>query len=68
MLKKFGKGLLTCILIIIAGGLNIIEIGIEIIYQIVYSIKRGYGYMMAKFLKIIPPIVCKDKILLKTKK
>lgn len=56
MLKKFGKGLLTLILMVVMAGLSIIEIGIEVVYQIVRLIKRGYVYTLDQFLKLVEPI------------
>lgn len=64
MLKQFGKGLLTVILLIIMGALGIIEIGIEVVYQLVRLIKRGYEYAVNAFLKSIEPIY-KGKLKLK---
>lgn len=55
MLKKIGKGLLTCILIIVMGGLNIVEIGIEVVYQLVRMFRCGFGCAMMAFLKLIKP-------------
>lgn len=56
MLKKFGKGLLSLILVIIMAGLSIIEIGIEVVYQIIRLIRRGYGNILDEFLKLLEPI------------
>lgn len=65
MLRRIGKGLLTCILIIVVGGFNIVEIGIEIVYQLIRMFRRGYGYIMRMFLKMIKPLY-KDKELVDT--
>lgn len=56
MLKQFGKGLLTVILLIVMGALGIIEIGIEVVYQLVRLIKRGYEYAVNAFLDYIEPM------------
>lgn len=56
MLKKFGRGLLTLILMIIMAGLSIIQIGFEVVYQIVRLIKRGYDCALDEFLKLVKPI------------
>lgn len=56
MFKKIAKGLLSLILTIIMGGLSILEIAIEVVYQIVRLVKRGYGYLLETFLKMVEPI------------
>lgn len=69
MLKKFLKGLLTVTLIIIVGGFNVIEIGIEIMYQLVRLLKRGFTYIEDQFIALVSRIYknktvvkrCKDK-------
>ena len=66
MLRKLGKGLLTCILIIVMGGLNIVEIGIEVVYQLVRLFRRGFIYAVMQFLKLIKPIY-KGKLLLESR-
>ena len=67
MLKKVMKGLLSVVLIIVMGVLSVIEIGIELIYQIVRLIKRGYGYLTESILKTIEPIY-KGRLTFKTTK
>lgn len=56
MFKKIAKGLLSLILTIIIGGLSILEIAIEVVYQIIRLVKRGYGYLLEVFLKMVEPI------------
>lgn len=56
MFKKFAKGLLSLILMIIMGGLAIIEIYIEVVYQIIRLIKRGFDYTLNGLIKLIEPI------------
>ena len=56
MLKKFGKGLLSLILVIIMAGLSIVEIGIEVVYQFTRMIKRVYGSALDGLLALIEPI------------
>ena len=69
MLKKFAKVLLSVILVLIMGGFSIIEIGIELIYQIVRLIRRGYICLVDAILSYITPFysgrlqekICKDE-------
>lgn len=56
MLKKFMKGLLSIVLLIIVGGLSIIEIGIEVVYQMIRLIRRGYGRFTAGLIHKIKPL------------
>lgn len=56
MLKKCAKGLLTVILLIVTGIIGILEIGIEVIYQIVRLCKRGFGYLANEYIRAIEPV------------
>lgn len=56
MLNKILKGLLTAVLLVIMGAMNIIQIGIELIYQLVRLVRRGFNELMNRFLDSIKPI------------
>ena len=65
MFKKFSKGVLSLFLVIMMGVLTIIEIAIEVLYQIVRLIRRGYKYLTNVILRKIEPVY-KNKMELKT--
>lgn len=50
------KGLLNVLLVVLMGVLSIIEIGIEVVYQITRLVRRGYGNTMNWILRKIKPI------------
>lgn len=50
------KGLLNVLLVVLMGALSIIEIGIEVVYQITRLVRRGYGNAMNWFLRKIKTI------------
>lgn len=51
MRNKLVKGLISVVGIVIFGVLSIVEIVIEIIYQLARLLKCGYRYCMNKILK-----------------
>ena len=53
MFSKFLKGLLTLGLLVVMGILSVMEIWLEVVYQIVRLIKRGFGYITGEFVKLI---------------
>lgn len=67
MLNKILKGLLTAVLLVVMGILNIIEIGIELIYQLVRLVRRGFNYLMIRFIEVIKPVY-NGKVVRKEKK
>lgn len=67
MLNKILKGLLTAVLLVVMGILNIIEIGIELIYQLVRLVRRGFNYLMIRFIDVIKPVY-NGKVVRKEKK
>ena len=56
MFKKVLKGLFSFAVLIVMSGAAIVEIGIELSYQIVRLIRRGYGYCLDKFLTLVEPV------------
>ena len=54
--NKFLKGILSVVLVMVIGILAIIEIGIEVVYQLVKIIRNGYRYITDLILKKIEPI------------
>lgn len=50
---KKGNSLLNLILVVLMGALSIIEIAIEVVYQIVRLIRRAYGVIMNWILRKI---------------
>ena len=56
MFEKIFKGLLSGALLLVIGVVAILEIVIEVIYQLVRLFRRGYGYLIEQFLKLIEPI------------
>ena len=56
MLKRFMKGLLSMVLLVMTGVLSIIEIGIEVTYQLIRLIRRGYCRFTSALVKKIEPL------------
>lgn len=55
-MKNVVKGLISVVGTVVFGALAIIEIVIEIIFQLAYLLKRGYGYCMDTIIKWMKPI------------
>ena len=55
-MKKSLKTIISVPLTIIIGGLAIIEIGFEVIYQLVKLLRRGYKLASNAFLKLVEPV------------
>ncbi len=56
MLHKILKGLLTALLLVFMGVMNVIQIGIELVYQLVRLVRRGFNELMNRFIDRIKPI------------
>ena len=56
MLHKILKGLLTALLLVFMGVMNVIQIGIELVYQLVRLVRRGFNELMNRFIDKIKPI------------
>ena len=54
--SKILKGLLSVVFIMVTGALAVIEIGIEMMYQLMKLIKHGYRYICDQYLKTIEPV------------
>ena len=61
-MTKLLKGIVTLLSLIIMGALSVIDIAIEIIYQLVRLFKRGYKYMITSYINSVASLCNNDKV------
>ena len=55
-MKGFLKGLFSTVMVVVIGLLGMVEILIEVVFQLVRLIKRGYGSLLNGLMRKIEPI------------
>lgn len=58
-MKKLLKGIVTLVSLLLVGVLSVIDIAMEIMYQLVKAIRKGYKYMVTSYINMIASL-CKD--------
>lgn len=55
-MKGFLKGLFSTVMVVVIGLLGMVEILIEVVFQLVRLVKRGYGSLLNGLMHKIEPI------------